>query len=87
MPYYDYKGRLAWFGLFTSHIGLYLRPPIIKKHSADLKGYVTTMSAVHLPLDRPIPTDLVKKLVRARMKVNDEEERMARRTTATTDKA
>ena len=73
MPYYDYRGRLAWFGLHTSHIGLYLRPPIIQEHSRELRRYVTTKSAVHLPLDREIPSSLVKKLVRARMKINDAE--------------
>jgi len=26
MPFYNYKGRLVWFGLQKTHIGLYLRP-------------------------------------------------------------
>ncbi|HZW85116.1 MAG TPA: DUF1801 domain-containing protein [Nitrososphaerales archaeon] len=71
MPYYSYKGRLAWFGLHSSHIGLYLRPPVIAEHKDDLKGYETTKSAVHLPLDKKIPVALVKKLVRARLKKNE----------------
>ncbi len=71
MPYYDYKGRLAWFGLHTAHIGLYLRPPVIKEHRKELAGYKTTKSAVHLPLDEDIPVYLIKKLVRARMRKND----------------
>lgn len=71
MPYYNYKGRLAWFGLQRQHIGLYLRPPIIEEHKKELAGYVTTKSAVHLPLDKKIPVSLVKKLVKARMKKND----------------
>ena len=79
IPYYDYRGRLAWFGLYTNHIGLYIRPPIIHKHGSELKGYVTTKSAVHLPLDREIPVSLVKKLVRARMKLNEAEMRPRRR--------
>ena len=79
IPYYDYKGRLAWFGLHTNHIGLYLRPPIIQKHRKELEGYVTTISAVHLPLDREIPVPLVKKLVRARMKINEAEVSRTRR--------
>ena len=73
IPYYDYKGRLAWFGLFTNHIGLYIRPPVIQEHRKELKGYVTTKSAVHLPLDREIPSSLVRKLVRARMRMNETE--------------
>jgi uncharacterized protein YdhG (YjbR/CyaY superfamily) len=71
MPYYNYKGRLAWFGLHTEHIGLYLRPPVIEEHKADLAGYKTTKSAVQLPLDKKIPVPLIKKLVKARMKKND----------------
>jgi len=73
IPYFDYHGRLAWFGLQKNHIGLYLRPPVILEHPRELKGYVTTKSAVHLPLDREVPVSLVKKLVRARMKLNEAE--------------
>jgi uncharacterized protein YdhG (YjbR/CyaY superfamily) len=32
IPFYDYNGRLAWFGLQTAHIGLYLRPPVVEEH-------------------------------------------------------
>jgi len=71
LPYYDYKGALAWFGLSKSHIGLYLRPPVIEEHKKDLAGYVTTKSAVHFPLDKKISVPLIKKLVKARMKKND----------------
>ena len=73
MPYYDYKGRLAWFGLQSKHIGLYLRPPVIEEHRRELAGYETTKSAVHLPLDAEIPVALVQKLVRARMRKNEAE--------------
>lgn len=71
MPCYSYKGRLAWFGLQRSHIGLYIRPPVIKEHKTELAGYVTTKSAVQIPLDRRMPTSLIKKLVRARMRKNE----------------
>ena len=74
MPYYARKGDLswndrsiAWFGLQSRHIGLYLPPPIIAEHKKDLKGYETTKSAVHLPLDKRIPVPLIKKLIRARL--------------------
>jgi uncharacterized protein YdhG (YjbR/CyaY superfamily) len=75
MAYYAYHGRLAWFGIHTGHIGLYLRPPIVEEYRKDLKGYVTTKSAVHLPLDRKIPVRLIKKMVRARIKMNESEKR------------
>jgi uncharacterized protein YdhG (YjbR/CyaY superfamily) len=75
MAYYSYKGRLAWFAFQRKHIGLYFRPPIVEQHRAELAGYETTKSAIHLHLDRPVPTALVKKLVKARMKINEAESR------------
>jgi uncharacterized protein YdhG (YjbR/CyaY superfamily) len=73
MPYYYYKGRLAWFGLAKAHIGLYLRPPVVEEHKKELANYKTTKSALHFPLDKKIPVPLVKKLIKARMKKNDDE--------------
>ncbi len=73
MPCYSYKGPLAWFGLHSAHIGLYIRPPVMAEHRRELEGYVTTKSAVHLPLDRKVPVQLIKKLVKARMLIDEKE--------------
>ncbi len=75
MAYYSYKGRLAWFGLHSGHIGIYIRPPVIAEHKKELAGYETTKSALRIPLDEDIPVALIKKLVRARMKKNEAERR------------
>ena len=74
MPYYDYKGRLAWFGLAKAHIGLYVRPPVVEEHKNELADYETAKSTVRFPLDKKIPVQLIKKLVKARMKINEAEE-------------
>ncbi len=71
IPYYDYKGRLAWFGLQKGYVGLYLRPPVIEEHKKELSGFVTTVSAIHLPLDEKLPAPLITKLVKARMRKNE----------------
>jgi uncharacterized protein YdhG (YjbR/CyaY superfamily) len=73
IPFYDYRGRLAWFGLAKAHIGLYVRPPVVEEHKNELADYETTKSAVRFPLDKKIPVPLIKKLVKARMKKNDAE--------------
>lgn len=75
MPYYGYKGRLVYFALMKNHIGLYIPPPIIEQHKNELKDYVTTKSAVHLPLNEELPIALINKLVKARIKWNDEKEK------------
>ena len=68
-PGYDYNGMFAWFGLQRSYIQLLLRPPTIQTHAKELKGYVTTKAAVHLPLDKKVSVSLVKKLVRASLAI------------------
>ena len=78
MPYYSYKGRLAWFALMKNHIGLYLRPPVIAEHKRELTAYKTTKSAIHFALDKKLPIPLIKKLVRARMKKNEAERAAAK---------
>jgi uncharacterized protein YdhG (YjbR/CyaY superfamily) len=70
MPFYDYKGRLVYFAAMKKYIGLYIPPPIIADHTKELKAYVTTKSAIHLPLTK-LPITLIKKLVKARMKHNE----------------
>ena len=70
-----YGGVFVWFGLQSKHIGLYLRPPAIVDHKKDLVGYVTTKSAVHLPLDKEVSATLVKKLVNASVKITEEASR------------
>lgn len=70
IPYYSYHGPLVWFAAFKHHIGIFLRPPVIVEHRRELKRYVTTKSAVHFPIDQPLPVALIRKLVKARMAKN-----------------
>lgn len=72
MPYYGYKGRLAYFAFFKNHIGLYISPPVIEEHKGDLKDYETAMATVRFPLDKKLPILLIKKLIKARLKKNEE---------------
>ena len=71
MPYYGYKGRLAYFAFAKSHVGLYVMPPVIKDHAKDLKGYVTAKATVQFPLEKKLPVTLIKKLVKAGKKNNE----------------
>jgi uncharacterized protein YdhG (YjbR/CyaY superfamily) len=71
MPYYHYKGRLAYFSLWTTHIGLYIPTPVIEEHKSELAGYETARATVRFPLDKSLPVLLIKKLVKARMRKNE----------------
>jgi uncharacterized protein YdhG (YjbR/CyaY superfamily) len=71
MPYYSYKGRLAYFSLWKAHIGLYIPTPVIEEHESELEAYETTMATVRFPLDKKLPIVLIRKLIKARMKKNE----------------
>lgn len=75
MPYYYYKGRLVYFQLWKKHIGFYVPTPVLEEHKSELKGYETTKATVRFPLDEKLPLALIKKLVQARVRKNDEAEK------------
>ena len=75
MPYYHYKGRLAYFGYAREHVGFYAMPNNLKKHLPELKKYSTATATIRLPLNEKIPESLIKKMVRFQIKVNDAKHR------------
>lgn len=72
MPYYGYKGRLVYFAHAKKHIGLYIPTPIIEEHKSELKGYETAKATVRFPHTEELPAALIKKLIKARVKKNEE---------------
>lgn len=76
MPYYGHRGRLAYFRLNRFHVGLYIPPPTIQQHAKELKAYSTSASAtVRFPLGKKLPTALIQKLIRARVKWNESKQK------------
>jgi len=71
MPYYAYKGRLAYFRHWKEHIGLYIPPPVVAEHAGDLSIYKTAKATVQFPLDKKLPVGLIKKLIKARLRLNE----------------
>ncbi|MBI5553836.1 MAG: DUF1801 domain-containing protein [Candidatus Diapherotrites archaeon] len=76
MPYYSYKGRLVYFALAKTHIGLYIPPPIVSEHAKELTGYEAFNATIRFPLDKKLPMALIQKLVKARMKKNEAKNRV-----------
>lgn len=66
---YDYDGMFVWFSFKEPSIRLHLRPPVIQNHKKQLAGCVATKAIVAFPADSAISMALVKKLVRASLKV------------------
>jgi uncharacterized protein YdhG (YjbR/CyaY superfamily) len=74
MPYYGYKGRVAYFRHWRRHIGLYLPSPVIEEHRRELKDYETARATVRFPLEARLPIALIKRLIRARVRMNEAKE-------------
>ena len=66
---YDYDGMFVWFSFKKPNVRLHVRPPVIEEHKKELVGCVTTKGIVTFPEDKEIPITLVKKLVKASLKV------------------
>ena len=67
-PGFDYDGMFVWFSFKKPQIRLHVRPPVIQEHGKELAGYAKTKAIVSFPKGKPVPTTLVKKLVRASLK-------------------
>lgn len=73
MPAFNTHGRyLVYFGGFKKHIGFYPTPSGTDTFAKDLEDYKTGRGSVQFPLDRPMPLDLIKRIVAYREKENIE---------------
>lgn len=70
MPTFKLNGNLVHFAAYKNHIGFYPAPSGIEAFKRELSPYKWSKGAVQFPLDRPIPLDLVKKIVVFRVKEN-----------------
>jgi uncharacterized protein YdhG (YjbR/CyaY superfamily) len=70
MPTFAQKGNLVHFAAFKNHIGFYPTPTGIEKFKKELSVYEGAKGSVQFPLDKPIPYDLISKIVKFRVKEN-----------------
>jgi uncharacterized protein YdhG (YjbR/CyaY superfamily) len=61
---------LVWFAAFGDHCSLFPTASVVAGFKDELKNYSTSKGTVHFSLDKPIPSALVKKLVKARVAAN-----------------
>jgi len=72
MPTFYLNWNLIHFAAFTNHIWLYPTPSGISAFKKELSNYKSGKGSIQLPIDKPIPTDLIKKIVKFRIKENTE---------------
>jgi uncharacterized protein YdhG (YjbR/CyaY superfamily) len=70
IPTFTLKGNLVHFAGFKNHIGFYPTPSAIKAFKSDLAGFEWAKGSIKFPIEKPLPLDLVRKIVAFRVKEN-----------------
>jgi uncharacterized protein YdhG (YjbR/CyaY superfamily) len=68
IPTFTLNGNLVHFAAYKNHIGFYPAPTAIEKFKKELSIYGSGKGTLKFPLDKPIPFDLITKIVKFRVK-------------------
>ena len=67
MPAYHLNGRLIYFAAHKHHIGLYPADPA-EAAAAGLSEHLAAKSTLQFPLDQPLPTAAIRRLIERRVR-------------------
>ena len=71
IPTFKLNGNLVHFGAFKNHIGFYPgEASAVEAFKEHLSNYKQGKGSIQFPLDKPLPLQLVKKMVEFRVQEN-----------------
>jgi len=70
MPTFYLHGNLVHFAAFSRHIGFYPTPSGIEAFKKEIAGYKSAKGSVQFPIDKPLPYDLIMRIVKYRVEEN-----------------
>jgi uncharacterized protein YdhG (YjbR/CyaY superfamily) len=70
MPAFKQNGILVYFAAFKKHIGFFPTASGVEAFKDKLSAYETSKGTIRFPTDQPLPLELVKEIVRFRVKEN-----------------
>jgi uncharacterized protein YdhG (YjbR/CyaY superfamily) len=72
MPAFRFHGMLIWYAAFKNHYSIFIRPHILNVFKDELIPFESSKSksAIKIPLNEPVPIQLVTKIVKYGAKVN-----------------
>ena len=68
MPTFTLNGNLVHFAAFKKHIGFYPAPRGIEEFKDELSAYKGAKGSVQFPLDRPVPFELISRIIKFRVR-------------------
>jgi uncharacterized protein YdhG (YjbR/CyaY superfamily) len=73
IPMFKYHGMLIGYAAFARHCSLFpTGSGVIEKFKKELGGYRTSRGTIQFPSDKGFPDALLKKIVKTRVKENQE---------------
>jgi uncharacterized protein YdhG (YjbR/CyaY superfamily) len=72
IPTFYFHGNLVHFGAFKNHISFFPTSSGIAAFQKELARYKTAKGTVQFPIDKPLPLDLIKRIVKFRVKENSQ---------------
>lgn len=70
LPTFKLNGNLVHFAAFKNHIGFYPTPAGVKEFEKELSVYKQGKGSVQFPLDKPMPLQLIGRIVKYRVNKN-----------------
>lgn len=67
IPAFKHKRVLVWYAAFANHCSLFPTASVIEAFKDELQGYSVSKGTIHFPIDKPMPVELIKRLVKARV--------------------
>lgn len=72
IPTFTHHGNLVHYAAFKNHIGFYPTPGAITAFKKELSSYEQAKGSIRFPLDKPLPLSLITKIIKFRVKENEE---------------
>lgn len=73
IPTFRYKRGLVSYAAFRDHCSFFpLGSSALDAFADELKPYRAAKGTLHFPVDKPLPSALIKKIVRARLAQNEQ---------------
>ncbi|MCV9926520.1 DUF1801 domain-containing protein [Flavobacterium sp. LS1R49] len=70
IPTFTLNGNLVHFAAFKNHIGFYAMPSGNEAFQEELSIYKSGKGSIQFPLNKPMPLDLITKIINFRVKEN-----------------
>ena len=72
IPSFKYKGALVGYAAFSDHCSFFpMDGSLVETFKDELAKFPTSKGTIRFPVDKPLPTALLKKLVKARIADNE----------------